>query len=291
MQDRRSCARPGLAGRRSSTASTSPGVVPWSTPASWHARASASTPSTAARSTRVRATVVTGMPRTVVASRGSMRRLRQVMRPSMRRSPRAITSGGGAGPRSRPCRCAAARPRSSAPVATRLHRRGVSRLPARRAVTDPVDAAVLDEQRARADPPLDLGAPRFPPPGGGAASHDAVPLAANRARISSTVLPWDRIATHRQDDRRIRPRRRVPCTALAPWRSGYAAACKAVYTGSIPVGAFDDRRSRTSEATTPAPRIAAIPGRLYSGPILPTNSAATSFAPMNTSSAASAVLR
>ncbi len=24
----------------------------------------------------------------------------------------------------------------------------------------------------------------------------------------------------------------------APWRSGYAAACKAVYTGSIPVGAF-----------------------------------------------------
>src|SRR5215212_4767116 len=23
----------------------------------------------------------------------------------------------------------------------------------------------------------------------------------------------------------------------APWRSGYAAACKAVYTGSIPVGA------------------------------------------------------
>ena len=27
------------------------------------------------------------------------------------------------------------------------------------------------------------------------------------------------------------------CAALAPWRSGYAAACKAVYTGSIPVGA------------------------------------------------------
>jgi hypothetical protein len=26
-------------------------------------------------------------------------------------------------------------------------------------------------------------------------------------------------------------------TPLAPWRSGYAAACKAVYTGSIPVGA------------------------------------------------------
>lgn len=28
---------------------------------------------------------------------------------------------------------------------------------------------------------------------------------------------------------------------LAPWRSGYAAACKAVYTGSIPVGALRPR--------------------------------------------------
>ena len=27
------------------------------------------------------------------------------------------------------------------------------------------------------------------------------------------------------------------CGPSAPWRSGYAAACKAVYTGSIPVGA------------------------------------------------------
>jgi hypothetical protein len=27
-------------------------------------------------------------------------------------------------------------------------------------------------------------------------------------------------------------------SALATWRSGYAAACKAVYTGSIPVVAF-----------------------------------------------------
>ena len=35
----------------------------------------------------------------------------------------------------------------------------------------------------------------------------------------------------------------LPCLARlrpvpAPWRSGYAAACKAVYTGSIPVGAL-----------------------------------------------------
>ena len=32
---------------------------------------------------------------------------------------------------------------------------------------------------------------------------------------------------------------------LAPWRSGYAAACKAVYTGSIPVGAFRPRNLET----------------------------------------------
>jgi hypothetical protein len=38
---------------------------------------------------------------------------------------------------------------------------------------------------------------------------------------------------------------------MAPWRSGYAAACKAVYTGSIPVGAFplsSGIRSLTAEA-------------------------------------------
>jgi hypothetical protein len=50
-------------------------------------------------------------------------------------------------------------------------------------------------------------------------------------------------------------------------------------------------RSRHSDASTPAPRIAAIAGSEISGPILPTNSAAASFAPMKTSSTASAVLR
>jgi hypothetical protein len=40
---------------------------------------------------------------------------------------------------------------------------------------------------------------------------------------------------------------------LATWRSGYAAACKAVYTGSIPVVAsvaslaFSDRRCVTGQ--------------------------------------------
>jgi hypothetical protein len=43
---------------------------------------------------------------------------------------------------------------------------------------------------------------------------------------------------------------RPPATLLsaAPWRSGYAAACKAVYTGSIPVGA-----SIVSRATEKGP--------------------------------------
>src|SRR5215211_2847886 len=38
--------------------------------------------------------------------------------------------------------------------------------------------------------------------------------------------------------------------ALAPWRSGYAAACKAVYTGSIPVGASSGLAARVSTAWT-----------------------------------------
>ena len=32
----------------------------------------------------------------------------------------------------------------------------------------------------------------------------------------------------------------LPLTPPATWRSGYAAACKAVYTGSIPVVASRD---------------------------------------------------
>ena len=36
---------------------------------------------------------------------------------------------------------------------------------------------------------------------------------------------------------RARPDAATLDAAPAPWRSGYAAACKAVHTGSIPVGA------------------------------------------------------
>ena len=51
------------------------------------------------------------------------------------------------------------------------------------------------------------------------------------------------------------------------------------------------RRSRMSDAITPAARIPAMTGRLTSGPILPKASPAAILAPMNTSRAASAVLR
>ncbi len=51
------------------------------------------------------------------------------------------------------------------------------------------------------------------------------------------------------------------------------------------------RRSRTNDAIAPVPRIAAMIGRLISGPILPTISPSTILTPMNASSAASAVLR
>src|SRR5690242_2700023 len=40
------------------------------------------------------------------------------------------------------------------------------------------------------------------------------------------------VASARQD-----PGEYLRCRPSAPWRSGYAAACKAAYTGSIPVGA------------------------------------------------------
>src|SRR3954468_2744582 len=45
--------------------------------------------------------------------------------------------------------------------------------------------------------------------------------------------------------------------APAPWRSGYAAACKAVYTGSIPVGASRNcPRGRDRAEDDPQPRLA-----------------------------------
>ena len=112
----RSVVAPGVVGRRSRTVWTCAGVVPWRTPASWQARARASGVSDAARSTRVRGTVVTGIVCASVTSRGSSVLLRWVRMPSMRRSVRVITSGGGAWRLlMRPWRWAAARPLRTAP--------------------------------------------------------------------------------------------------------------------------------------------------------------------------------
>src|SRR5437763_1205785 len=52
-----------------------------------------------------------------------------------------------------------------------------------------------------------------------------------------------------------RARRYAP-DATAPWRSGYAAACKAVYTGSIPVGALPLR----PDQQTRVPRLPVLDG-------------------------------
>jgi hypothetical protein len=41
----------------------------------------------------------------------------------------------------------------------------------------------------------------------------------------------------------------------APWRSGYAAACKAVYTGSIPVGASACEAKSTSAPLESDPEV------------------------------------
>src|SRR6478752_3711280 len=46
----------------------------------------------------------------------------------------------------------------------------------------------------------------------------------------------------------------VRSSGPAPWRSGYAAACKAVYTGSIPVGASRKPGKRGFERDTAWPR-------------------------------------
>ena len=43
----------------------------------------------------------------------------------------------------------------------------------------------------------------------------------------------------------------VPLHDLATWRSGYAAACKAVYTGSIPVVALRAVSGRLRLILTP----------------------------------------
>ena len=108
----RSRPAPGAFGRRARTASTCFGVVRWRTPASWQARARSATSTTAARSTRVRAGVVTGMPRQVVVSLLA-RRARRVLTPSragpLGQSPRAAVLGPPTGPTDAP------RPGRSAP--------------------------------------------------------------------------------------------------------------------------------------------------------------------------------
>src|SRR3954464_9051957 len=69
-------------------------------------------------------------------------------------------------------------------------------------------------------------------------SASAAP-SATRARIPTTraCAPAAPSRPTSNNRRTSPPDRRYPWSRSAPWRSGYAAACKAVYTGSIPVGA------------------------------------------------------
>lgn len=136
---------PRMFGRLSSKTATSTGVVLWRTPASWHARFSASSSSDPAMSTSVRATGATGTPRHVTPASVSVRRRRRVATPWTRRSVGAVTSAAGADPLMRPSRCAAARPLSTA-LAAGEHSGEIARLLTRRPVPDPVDASVLRDE-------------------------------------------------------------------------------------------------------------------------------------------------
>ena len=57
--------------------------------------------------------------------------------------------------------------------------------------------------------------------------------------LTDSAMEFSSPAPAHRRARRATPNSPLGFTPLpAPWRSGYAAACKAVYTGSIPVGAF-----------------------------------------------------
>ena len=101
-------------------------------------RARSSTDDTAARSTSVRATVVTGILRQVIPSRRCMRRDRRVLTPLVRRFVGTVTSGAGGAPLTRPSRWAAARPLQQRSLATSSHSREVARLETPRPVSHPI---------------------------------------------------------------------------------------------------------------------------------------------------------
>ena len=136
-------------------------------------------------STRVRATAVTGMPRTCVVSMGA-RRARVVRSPSTSRSFGAVTSGLG---RAALDQAEQVRRREAAQHradAARADRCKVGRLDARGAVAYAVDAAVLSNQRANTNAVVDLP---LLTPASRSSARLTTPCArpASRARIPSTV--------------------------------------------------------------------------------------------------------
>src|SRR3954468_24174858 len=126
------CAPGTFRGRRLRDVATCAGVVRYRTPASWQARARSSRERSAARSTSVRGTGVTGMPRWVARSAASSF-ARRTRTPGTSRWAGAVTSGAGTGPLSSDRRWAAARPlsRARSPHASTAARYRASRLGAR----------------------------------------------------------------------------------------------------------------------------------------------------------------
>ena len=88
-------------------------------------------------------------------------------------------------------------------------------------------------------------------------------IAACRRTSAPATRTSRRTGTPSRRRRAGRPLGWVPPSA--PWRSGYAAACKAVYTGSIPVGAFRGRVGSTYRGSVGGHALTDLPGNARSG--------------------------
>ena len=164
-------------------------------PASWHARASASSPQHGGeiderpRHRRHRdAEVPRGVTRVEASSPPRLI-------PSMRRSLRVITAGRGPIAPHEPGSCAAAAPQRSAPDPRRGDRRGVLGLRGRRGVPDAVDAPMDHEQRTRSDTRRLISSGDSP----ASSSCRRVTTPCRAAADAASVLGSGRIATPRQE--------------------------------------------------------------------------------------------
>ena len=135
---------------------------------------------------------------------------------------------------------------------------------------------------------------RAPSPGPRAPARPArrprCPPRAGRSPAAAAAAAPRRRAARRSGSPAPRPARRS--RARRRWRADRDRRTRRRLRGSDAATASRSRRrSRTSDATTPVPRISAMPGSEYSGPILPNSSPAVILKPIAISSTPSAVLR